>query len=212
MLEDLSASSEGSLTYVSILDIPEPGELLGVLYKEHYDALTRYARSLNRSKEEAAEVVQDVFAHFVEQRDVLERQRNPVSFLFRSVRNHALNRMRGERALGRELKRYSVDSRTVRHVATNDGETALFIRDIESWCGRLIDRLPKKQRDVFRLVKLCGLSYTEVARLLRIRSSTINTHVTRATQTLASQLSELGLLDGSVRPDRGLQGKRQRKA
>jgi RNA polymerase sigma factor (sigma-70 family) len=195
-----STASTGELAHVHKTGVDTASDLLAQLYTDHCASLTRYARSLNRSEDQAADVVQDVFARLAEKRAVLERQRNPLAFLFSSVRNHALNRMRGERALNREMERYAADSRASCRVATNDGETSLFVQEIETWSAVVVERLPVKQRDVFRLVRYCGMSYVEVARLLGVRFSTVNTHFCRATETIASELSKLGLIDGAVRP------------
>ncbi|HXB23586.1 MAG TPA: sigma-70 family RNA polymerase sigma factor [Gemmatimonadaceae bacterium] len=200
MRDDPSTASTGELAHVPRSGADAPGDLLAQLYRDHRESLTRYAQSLNRSEDEASEVVQDVFARAAEDRVALERQRNPVAFLFRAVRNRALNRMRSERVVNREIQRYAADVRASCRVARNEGETSLFVEDIESWSATIVEQLPEKQRDVFRLVRFCGMSYAAVARLLEVSFSTVNTHFCRATETIASELSKLGLIDGSVRP------------
>jgi RNA polymerase sigma-70 factor (family 1) len=172
---------------------------LGELYLAYRTALVRYAQSLNHSDEDAAEVVQDVFAHMMEERHVLERQQNPVAFLFRSVRNHALNRIRGERTFNRELTEYGAYLRTTRSSIANSGEMAVLDAEIEARLAELVEQLPDKQREAFRLVRFCGVPYAEVARMLNVRFSTVATHVLRASHTLATQLDQLGLFDGSIR-------------
>jgi RNA polymerase sigma-70 factor (ECF subfamily) len=200
MCEGPSTASTGEFSHAPGTGADAAGDLLAQLYTEHRESLTRYAQSLNRSEDEASEVVQDVLARVAEKRAVLARQRNPVAFLFRAVRNRALNRMRSEKVLNREIERYAADVRASCRVARNDGETSLLVQDIELWSAAIVERLPEKQRDVFRLVRFCGMSYAAVARLLDVRFSTVNTHFCRATETIASELSKLGLIDGSVRP------------
>jgi RNA polymerase sigma factor (sigma-70 family) len=131
--------------------------------------------------------------------DVLIRQDSPIAFLFRSVRNHALNRMRSQRKLACAINRYAVDPRRRSRVANNDGDSSVLSEEVDTWLAKLVEELPEKQREVFRLVRFCGLPYGDVARMLKIRFSTVATHLVRASLALASQLTALGLIDGTIR-------------
>jgi RNA polymerase sigma-70 factor (ECF subfamily) len=195
---DPSRTTAGELVHA-----PETGDaasdVLAALYATHCAPLRWYAQSLTRSEDEAAEVVQEVFAHMVVEGDLLIRQEKPVAFLFRSVRNHALNRMRGERIQDRTVARYAVDLCAQPRTAHNDGDRSVLNEEVDTWLAKLVEELPAKQREVFRLVRFSGVPYGEVARILKVQFSTVATHMMRASNTLASRLAELGLIDVSLR-------------
>jgi RNA polymerase sigma-70 factor, ECF subfamily len=178
----------------------EATDRLAELYSAHCVPLRRYAESLNHSEEEAADVVQDVFAYLAGEPEVLTEQQNPTAFLFRAVRNHALNRMRGERKLSRRIARYAADTDVKHRTAGNEGDASVLSNETDHWLNTLVDELPDRQREVFRLVRFGGLTYGEAAQLLSVRFSTVHTHMARAADTLASELDRLGLFDGTIRP------------
>jgi RNA polymerase sigma factor (sigma-70 family) len=171
---------------------------IGGLYAQQFMSLRRFACSLCRSWADAGDIVHDVFATVAADPGILEGQLNPVAFLFRAVRNRALNFGREERTLRRELALYVRHERAAKPVASNDGETALLSDEVGAWVDTLIPALTPIQREVFTLVRLYGLQQTEAAKVLGLSVSTIKSHVRRATRRLARSLRALGLADGRV--------------
>lgn len=53
-----------------------------------------------------------------------------------------------------------------------------------------VSNLPEKQQQVFRLVKMEGLTYREVAEKLAISESTVEKHIIKALRTLRNKLSD----------------------
>jgi RNA polymerase sigma-70 factor (ECF subfamily) len=169
---------------------------VGGLYAQQFMSLRRFACSLCRSWADAGDIVQDVFTTLAADPDILEAQLNPVAFLFRAVRNRALNFGREERTLKRELALYVRHERAAKPVASNDGEAALLSDEVGVWIETLIPTLTPIQREVFTLVRLYGLQQTEAAKVLGVSVSTIKSHVRRATRRLARGMRALGLADG----------------
>lgn len=62
-----------------------------------------------------------------------------------------------------------------------------------------LDRLPARQREVFVLRQLNGLSVEETAAAMEVSSGSVKTHLSRATGKLRAVLTDLGHHDGLAR-------------
>jgi RNA polymerase sigma factor (sigma-70 family) len=54
-----------------------------------------------------------------------------------------------------------------------------------------VEKLPKRQQEAFRLVKLSGLTYRQAAEQLKISESTVEKHIINSLKRLRSLLSDL---------------------
>ena len=61
------------------------------LFKEHYEALFRYAFSILKNEEDAKDVLQIVFINLWERKDTLHINSSSKAYLYRSVYNESLN-------------------------------------------------------------------------------------------------------------------------
>jgi RNA polymerase sigma-70 factor (ECF subfamily) len=67
----------------------------------------------------------------------------------------------------------------------NDNMDELLIK-----VNQAVETLPKRQQEVFRLVKMKGLSYRQVAQQLEISESTVEKHIISSLKRLRSLLSD----------------------
>jgi RNA polymerase sigma-70 factor (ECF subfamily) len=59
---------------------------------------------------------------------------------------------------------------------------------------QIVDNLPEKQREVFRLSRYEGMSHKEIAEKLNISTKTVEYHIHQSTSTIKEKLSQLGLI------------------
>ena len=172
------------------------------LFHEHFHRLCEYAMSYLRSRDEAREVVQEVFVSLFVDRERLRLDENMRVYLFRAVRNRALNVVRDGRVRSR-WARGVLDGARDGPVSWNEGESVVLRGEIADRVRQLIAELPLKCKEAFLLVRVHGKTYDEAAAILGVHRTTIQTHLIRATKILGRQLDELGLVDGAVRPGAG---------
>lgn len=67
---------------------------------------------------------------------------------------------------------------------------ANYANEQEQKLKQAIASLPKQRQLIFTLCKLNGKSYAEVAKLLKISTSTINDHIVKAIKSLKDQLND----------------------
>lgn len=153
-------------------------------YQHHvYDVAHRILKSTVL----AEEVVQEVFTKIWLKRESLTAIKNLEAYLYTLGRNFALKQFRTlmqERAL---KEGYSLGK--LHEVCDTDHP----IRQEEY--GRAltgaIDNLPPQQQTVFRMVKMEGQDYQDIAQQLNISSFTVRNHLAQALRTLRTHFSEL---------------------
>jgi RNA polymerase sigma-70 factor (family 1) len=160
------------------------------LFERFFEPLHRYALRLLRSREDAEDVVHDVFLRLWRQRDRLEPARDVRAYLYAAARNGALDRLRRRRleegwSEGGAPPRASADGAATEaevESAIESEETAEAIR-------RAVEALPPRQREIILLRWRRQMSYAEIAAELRIAEKTVGIHVGRALRRLRATLA-----------------------
>jgi RNA polymerase sigma-70 factor (ECF subfamily) len=138
--------------------------------------------------EEARDVVQITFFKVWENRRKFDDQFSPNTWIYRIASNLAIDHLRSRRSRERHQEparvhlRQVADSRAQRDLSRlHQGEVAAIFRELASG-------LSGKQRTVFVLREIEGLSSPEVAQVLRCRESTVRNHLFNARKFLRREL------------------------
>lgn len=153
------------------------------LVRSVYPRLADYALSLLADADAAEDAVQDVLVAVWDGRARLPDGSRLVGYLYRSVRNRALNQIRSKRTAARWLARVEPDP-TVPAVA----ERALEDRELERAYRAALAEVSPRGREVFLLSRDQGLSYLEIAESLGISVKTVETLMGRVLKTLRAKL------------------------
>lgn len=137
------------------------------LYLAHRRGLVNYAARLVGSVAQAEDVVQEAWLRFVPAQDAA---RQPVSYLYRIVRNLALD---GRRRLAAEGRR-DLASQILKADTTPTPEDTLVNRDQLAHVQAALAELPDRTRTAFEMNRLGGLSFAEIGAQLDI--STASAH------------------------------------
>lgn len=140
-------------------------------------SLHRFAFSMMGNMQEAEEIVSDVFVNLWRQRVNLPAVNVLKYYLYKSVRNTALNYIKQNNR--RSAGHYSWEV-TVRDGEMPTPEDFLISKEQLVFIRDAIRALPPRCQEVFMLVKEEGLSYAEVADLLNISVATVNVQITIA--------------------------------
>jgi RNA polymerase sigma-70 factor (family 1) len=140
------------------------------LYDCFAERLLHFAFAIVHQREQAEEVVADVFIQVWQKRVRIADLENFTSYLYTIARNISLNYLRKDHK-GRHiniedvyLPYYQVEPTAVDHLVT-----AELLQHINN----AINELPPKCRLIFKLIKEDGLQYKEVAALLGISLKTV---------------------------------------
>lgn len=150
------------------------------LFHLHFAPLSRFAASLVRDQSAAEDLVQDTMVALWLSRERLPVADSPRAYLYRAVRNRALNAIRHDRVVQRFES--AIDPTEPTLAAGGDDEMAG--RDAVAAAARAIDALPPRCREIFLLSREHNLSYADIARTLDISVKTVETQMGRALKKL----------------------------
>jgi RNA polymerase sigma-70 factor, ECF subfamily len=151
------------------------------VFRQHKEAVYRFAWRMSSSREAAEDIAQDVFVSLLNRPDAFDQARGSLrSYLLGMARNLALKRWRGEKRW-EELE----DERFVAEpMDVSAGETAEIV-------GKAVRSLPPLQREVLVLSEYEELSLEEIARVVQSEVGTVKSRLHRARENLRRMLAPL---------------------
>ena len=151
-----------------------------LLFKEHYPVMLKLAVMLLHDKEEARDIVHDVFTRLLDG-DIRFDKDKAEAFLLSCVRNSCLNVMRSrstrEQAMRLYLPEESTEGLEDRVQALQDG---------------LKDLKPPICRDIVLMHYRDGMTFKEIAAHYGVSETTIYKHLREAMNQLRLTLKQLG--------------------
>jgi len=150
------------------------------LYNQYKIKLTVNLLRVLKSTELVEDVLQDVFLGIWENRQHIDPERSIKPYLFQSVANKAKNIFR-KAASEQKFRDYLLSHWKEDYSPV---EQLLAWQDNKQSLDALLNKLSPQQRKVYTLCKLDGRSYKEIAKLLSISETTVNTHIRNANQIL----------------------------
>ena len=150
------------------------------IYRDYSKPMFLYALSFLTSEEEAEDVIQEVFVNFWKD-ETYRKVKGEVTktYLFRSVKNNCLNRLKKKDVLRDRLDLLREDIVEEEIMKWNDE----LIQEVESE----IDRMPEQTKLIIRGVFFREMKYQEVADELGISVATVNSILVRALKKLRQQ-------------------------
>lgn len=156
------------------------------LYQMLFFRLFQFAYSFLRSKESSEEIVNDVFLALWQKRSSLGSILNINVYLYVAVKNASLKHLRKHRM----PLPVSLESLTTQHLhLQSTPESLLITSEIQAYIQNAVEQLPPRCKLIFKLIKEDGLSYKEVAQILKISVKTVDAQMYLALKKLARTLS-----------------------
>lgn len=160
------------------------------LFRENYEPLCRFAYSFVNDRDEAEDVVQNLFVSFWEKKDDHEIESNLKGYLYRMTRNACLNVLKHKKVVERHAEG-SVLSEWSHSEAASDLTIA---NELEGRIQHAIQSLPEQCRVVFELSRFENLKYAEIAARLKISEKTVENQIGKALRVMREQLKEYLML------------------
>lgn len=134
------------------------------LFLAHRTALLDYATPIVGCRARAEDVVQEAFLRFTQTSNGGEAIGQPVAYLYRIVRNLAID---VTRRLANETLRDGASLEAIVSPAPSPERTAIG-RDELRQVAEALDELPERTRRAFEMHRLSGHTFREIARTLGI--------------------------------------------
>ena len=155
-----------------------------LIYKTYYNKLCLYASLFFNDKDEVQEIVQKILVKLWDKRDELKNIESICTYLFRSVHNACLNRLRDKA----NISSISEIERELLELTTDSNEIS-FIDDKYEMLSQVIEQLPVQCKKVLKMNRIDGFTYKEIAEQLNISHRTVDAHITYAMKVLRNKLN-----------------------
>ncbi len=155
------------------------------LFHLYSPRLFHFALGYLKSKEDAEEIVQDVFVKIWERRQHLRPDFSFKAYVFKIAFNAILNRIRkrgSERAFQAHLHHH-------KELTHNETENSILLADLERFSSRAVDQLPSRRQLIYRMSRQDGLTNQQIADHLHISPKTVEVQMSEALKFLRKQLS-----------------------
>ncbi|MGK9125657.1 sigma-70 family RNA polymerase sigma factor [Olivibacter sp. SA151] len=163
------------------------------IYKLYADRLFAFGMKYHADRDVIKDCLHDLFVNLFHYRSKLNPDVNPLSYLFTSLRNNVLARLRKDNRSQALVERidYSFDlewsPETVWIKKEEDRQLVVKLQ-------QLIKRLPARQREVIYLKFNEELSYEEIASMLDISIASCRTLIYRAIKQLREHVEDIPLV------------------
>jgi RNA polymerase sigma-70 factor (family 1) len=155
------------------------------IFKYYWKKLYTVARAKVTSDDDAQEILQAIFTNLWEKRATLLI--NDLSFyLHACVKNAVLNLLRSR--ITRE--KYWNYYKTFFPSTADATDEIISVNDLDSAFNDLVQGLPEKSREVFKLSRIEGKSNAEIAAIMALSEKAIEYHLTKSLRILRVRLRD----------------------
>lgn len=159
-----------------------------LLFRKYYGRLCGFANKFIGSSTESEEIVQEVFLNIWNRKEKLKLNEEIRSYLFKSVQNLCFNYIQHQKIVD---KYYSAIEIAYKN-QTDDFNTyeSVLYNELQTKVDEAISTLPKACRRIFKMSRVEGLKYAEIAQKLNISVKTVETQMGRALVKLRLALKD----------------------
>jgi RNA polymerase sigma-70 factor (ECF subfamily) len=154
------------------------------LYKKYSNKLYNFSFSYLRSKDEAEELIQEVFTIVWEKRRSLKSELSFKSFLFTIAFNIIRKHFRSRKYLSDYLTRNPTDE-----IDQQTSEKVIF-DSLSQHVYSLADKLSGRRKEIFIKSRLEGLSIKEISDSLKISHKTVENQLSDALKFMRTNLDD----------------------
>ena len=157
---------------------------LAILFERHHRALFRYFVSMNSAREQAEDLVQDVFFRMLRYRESYDPAQSFTAWMYQIARNAGVDQVRKRRP----AEVVDIDvlvERRAELVSALPGpeENASHHQDL-ALLRRAMGQLPDDKREILILSRFQGMKYEDIAEVLGCEVGTVKVRVYRAIRAL----------------------------
>ncbi len=154
-----------------------------LLYKVYYNELASYIFSLNKNKQQAEDIVQNVMLNIWKNRHLLKIETSLKSYLYKASYYEFITLYNSQK---RELIYINSAQKNALDVFSEDDSDV--IQNKVKKVQEAIDKLPPKCKEIFILNKFKGLRYQEVADNLNISIKTVEAQMSKALSRIKKEI------------------------
>ena len=156
------------------------------LFFEYYSQLCISAYQIVKSEEAAKDVVQNIFLKLWQSHKKLKIKTSLKAYLYRAVKNQAINHNKKEQNQERLARNYSAETGT--NFEEPAIQTATSKLKVTSQIWEIVNKMPERRKHVFKYHRRHGLSYKEISQVMDISRKTVENHMGLALKDLRDEM------------------------
>ncbi len=160
-------------------------------YKQTWYPLYQIALSKTKDDAEAQDIVQELYIRIWNGKDTIRIESNPVAYLRTMLRHEIIRRLRG--ALELQVKK-DVYATSISDLSESL-EDILFSKELELRFEQEVNKLPPKQKEIYLMYYIGGLSAAEIALNLSIAEQTVKNQLVSAKKKLKVLVDSIALVE-----------------
>jgi RNA polymerase sigma-70 factor (family 1) len=157
------------------------------LYNKYWEELFTRAARLIGNKEDAADIVQEIFLSLWNRRAALDINSSLSAYLFTSVRYQTIHYI--EKNITRKEYVDLLSGLSEQYENTSP-ESALQAKELGETIQSAISRMPPKMKEVYLLSRQEGLTHNQIADRLNISEETVKKHIQHALQLIKNEIAK----------------------
>ncbi|MCK0132014.1 sigma-70 family RNA polymerase sigma factor [Flavobacteriaceae bacterium F08102] len=161
-------------------------EALEVVYKKYYPKVYGIVLKYCRDRVIGEDMAQEVFMKFWKNKHQIDLSLSIDHQLFVISRNIVYNFLKSQLRQRLMLEEYLKSTRNLKE--EEEQEQEYNVEEQLASVHRLIDQLPKKQKEIFKMHRFEGLSYDEIANYYGISKHTVASHLTASMSYLRKNI------------------------
>jgi RNA polymerase sigma-70 factor (ECF subfamily) len=159
---------------------------LNMLFKEYYSPLCLLAFKVVRNRDQAKDIVQDVFLKLWKSRHTLKITTSLQAYLRRATVNTAVNHLES----GYVRKKHALEKTDLSFYAGSPADEEHAYNELKKRADEAIEKLPLRTRTIFILIRSDEMSYKDVAETLGISLKAVEKEMMKALQLLRTALRD----------------------
>ncbi len=168
------------------------------LFFNYFGRLVLFANKFIGDVQASKDLVQDTFFILWDKAEELEIKQSPKAYLYQAVKNMSLNYIRHQnikQSAEAEIKFKIAELESQVYINSTSPYFSLIELELEEKIAEVIETMPKKCKEVFKLSRFEHLTNKEIADKLNISLKMVEKHISKALIILRRDLAEfLGIL------------------
>jgi RNA polymerase sigma-70 factor (ECF subfamily) len=156
------------------------------LYGRYWNRIYHFSLRYLHNIEEAEDIVQTVFLNLWINRKTLDENQDIKSYIFKSAVNHVYNIIKRKCI----RSRYAETTSQTGLSASDETFEMIVAHDLHIYVNSILENLPEKQKEIFKLSRVHHLTNEEISQKLGISVRTVENHLYRALKFLKEKLHE----------------------
>lgn len=151
-----------------------------LIFDHYYSLIHCYVRSISRQPQDFDDIVQQTFIQLFKHKSAIQDPSGLYPYLLVISKRLVIMSFR-KRVLQAKYRSEAIHRA---EVGGNKTEKQIEFNELQAMLTRFIDKLPPKQREVYRLSKVDGYSYDEISIMTGTSKNTIKNHLVTASKKI----------------------------